>query len=994
MRILLIEDNPDDAQLVREMLFEANGGAVELEREETLASGLERLENERFDVLLLDLTLPDSGGLETVQKVRPIEHRVPVVVLTEIEDEETIQKTLEHGAQDYLVKGKVNAESLGRAIRYALGRHFVKEDLLRRSETYYRALLEHTMDCITVLDGNGIILYESPSVTPLLGYSQEELVGRNVFDLIHPQDAPAAMEAFAEGVQVSGAYGEQMEARFQHKDGSWRTLWGVGRNVLDDPDVGGIILNSRDVTDRRAAEATIRESEEQYRILVVNASEVILTTDLDLIVTFVSPSVERRTGFTAQEATGRSIREFITAESFATAGGALADELARQRETDAEIPVPVVIEVEQCRKDGSTYPAEISAGFLRNGEGTPYGILIVSRDITEKREAEKSLRKSEEHFRLLFDNAGEAVFSYDSELVLTDVNRACCEASGYSREELVGKNILELGILHPDDVEYAANTIRRHFDGEDTTEAEYTFIRKDGAERLSSVTSATTRDPDGSLRSITVICRDVTEERRIEEALRQTSDYLESLLDYANAPIIVWDNEFKVRRFNYAFEQFTGYAADEVTNGTPNILFPVETREESLGRIERTLRGEHWQSVEIPILRKDGEIRIALWNSANIYDKDSKTIIATIAQGQDITERKEAEDALRESEEKYRALFDNMLEGFAFCRMIYDDDGHPVDWLYLDTNKAFEPLTGLENVVGKKATEVIPGLNETNPELFEVYGRVASTGRPEQFEVRVVPLSIDLSIKVFCPMKGYFVAVFENITKRERTEQEIKHLVSRLIDEGDRVRVNIAADLHDDVGQSLNAIKLALDIERKKMAGVAADDETRESVASIRDMLSETIEKVRDISIGLVPVNLADFGLDSALKNYLESFSREIGVAFEYKTIGTPTQVGLQVETSLFKIAQEALANIQQHSKASSVAISTSWSESLVSLCVCDDGTGFDVERAYASSRAGDHHFGLVGMRERARMLKGEFSVISEPRKGTSVTVTVPLERD
>src|SRR5664280_7157 len=145
-----------------------------------------------------------------------------------------------------------------------------------------------------------------------------------------------------------------------------------------------------------------------------------------------------------------------------------------------------------------------------------------SRNITEKQEAEEALRKSEEHYRLLFDNAGEAIISHDSELILTDINRIGCELIGYSREELVGKNILELGILHPEDVENAANTIRRHFDGEDITEAEYTFIRKDGAERLVTVTNASIRDPDGNLQSITNICRDVTEERRIEEALRQT----------------------------------------------------------------------------------------------------------------------------------------------------------------------------------------------------------------------------------------------------------------------------------------------------------------------------------------------------------------------------------------------------------------------------------------------------------------------------------------
>jgi PAS domain S-box-containing protein len=133
--------------------------------------------------------------------------------------------------------------------------------------------------------------------------------------------------------------------------------------------------------------------------------------------------VERQTGFTAEEVIGRDAMDFIAPESVDVIGEVLADQLARQRETDVDPPIPVMIEVEQYRKDGSTYPVEISAGFLRDPDGTPYGAIVVSRDITEKREATEALRKSEEHYRLLYDNAGEAIFSYDSELILTDINR-------------------------------------------------------------------------------------------------------------------------------------------------------------------------------------------------------------------------------------------------------------------------------------------------------------------------------------------------------------------------------------------------------------------------------------------------------------------------------------------------------------------------------------------------------------------------------------------
>jgi PAS domain S-box-containing protein len=123
------------------------------------------------------------------------------------------------------------------------------EEALRASEAYYQALLEQSIDCITVLDETGTIRYESPSVTQLLGYDRDELIGRNVFDYIHPDDAPAAVEAFTAGLGEPAGTGADMEVRFKHKDGSWRRFWGFGRTMLDDPAVRGIILNSRDVTD-------------------------------------------------------------------------------------------------------------------------------------------------------------------------------------------------------------------------------------------------------------------------------------------------------------------------------------------------------------------------------------------------------------------------------------------------------------------------------------------------------------------------------------------------------------------------------------------------------------------------------------------------------------------------------------------------------------------------------------------------------------------------
>ena len=139
-----------------------------------------------------------------------------------------------------------------------------------------------------------------------------------------------------------------------------------------------------------------------------------------------------------------------------------------------------------------------------------------------------------------------------------------------------------------------------------------------------------------------------------------------------------------------------------------------------------------------------------------------------------------AEQALRESEARYRMLFQNILDGFAHCRMLFDEGGHPADFIYLDVNDAFGNLTGLRDVVGKKVSEVIPCLRESQPELLETYGRVVRTGRPERFEVYFSPLSMWLAISVYRTHPDHFVAVFDNITQRKRAEEALQQSEERL----------------------------------------------------------------------------------------------------------------------------------------------------------------------------------------------------------------------
>ncbi|MFA5825807.1 MAG: PAS domain S-box protein, partial [Gallionellaceae bacterium] len=196
----------------------------------------------------------------------------------------------------------------------------------------------------------------------------------------------------------------------------------------------------------------------------------------------------------------------------------------------------------------------------------------------------------------------------------------------------------------------------------------------------------------------------------------------------------------------------------------------------------RIMRGEkvHY---EVRGKKADGGILTLSVNASPIF-KDGK-VNGTISFASDITERKLAELKLAESELHFRSLFENMLNGYAYCHMRFNG-GIAEDFTYLAVNKSFETLTGLKDVVGKYVSEVIPGIRESNPELFEIYGRVALTGRPESFETYVEGLGIWFSIAVYSPKKEYFVAVFDNISERKQAELNIlqmnKYLEQRVQD--------------------------------------------------------------------------------------------------------------------------------------------------------------------------------------------------------------------
>jgi len=252
------------------------------------------------------------------------------------------------------------------------------------------------------------------------------------------------------------------------------------------------------------------------------------------------------------------------------------------------------------------------------------------------------------------------------------------------------------------------------------------------------------------------------------EASMQASEYRFRSI-FNSSPIAIGighRDDGKLVEVNSAWLQLYGFERDEVIGRTIAEL-NLYVRDEERNEVIRVINEcGHILNHEIHLRKKSGDI-ILVQYSAEIIQLGEKAFLQTMTT--DITERKHMEMELRKSEEMYRSLFANMLNGFAYCRLLFDS-GIPQDFIYLSVNEAFEKQTGLKDVVGKKVTEVIPGIRETDPGIFEVYARVAMTGKPEQLEVYVEALEEWFWISVYSPAKEHFIAVFDVITERKRIE--------------------------------------------------------------------------------------------------------------------------------------------------------------------------------------------------------------------------------
>ncbi|ACH40230.1 sensor histidine kinase response regulator, PAS domain-containing [Citrifermentans bemidjiense Bem] len=278
---------------------------------------------------------------------------------------------------------------------------------------------------------------------------------------------------------------------------------------------------------------------------------------------------------------------------------------------------------------------------------------------------------------------------------------------------------------------------------------------------------------------VCVVLNDITQEKLIKEQEHQAALQYELLANTSMDGFWVVDMEGEILSVNEAACRMYGYSRDEFSS---MFVYEIEAREDRHEVRQHTekVAATRYDRFETVHRTKDGTL-IEVEVSTTFMPQNRRFLTFL----QDITSKKDAERALQQSEEKYRSLFDNMLNGFAYCKMILDSD-LPMDFVFLEVNQSFEKLTGLREVKGKRMSEVLPGVGNSDPELLAAFRRVALSGEPEQVEYFLCAINEWLAVSVYSPEPGCFVAVFDVITKRKRTEECLAFLAQAVSEPGEQ----------------------------------------------------------------------------------------------------------------------------------------------------------------------------------------------------------------
>ena len=525
------------------------------------------------------------------------------------------------------------------------------QDGVAREHAYYRTLVQHSLDTMTLIDGEGKICFESPSFGHVLGYDTDALVGRSAFDLVHADDLDAVVSAFSRAT-TDGAEAELIRARLRHRDGTWRWVEAVANNKLDDPSIAAIVVNLRDISQRVAAEEALRETEQRYRTLIEQIPAVTYIWEVDPQpgpdpLYYQSPQIVDLLGYTSEEwnEDPNGWMDLIHPDDRAR--------VMRANDRSEQTGEPLEDEFRYLHKDGHPVWVHEEATLLKRREdGRPWLFQGVMFDISERVAAHAALQESRDRFLALASHAPIGIFENDAAGSCIYVNERWSEIAGMPLGQALGAGWVEA--VHPDDRERVKDGWRRSVAAGSEFVIDYRFRRRGDDIRWVHVTTTTLRDGEGNVIGHTGTVDDITDRREMEEQLRLLRSGVEdTMLAVAITEPVSGHDEAAIVYVNPAFTDQTGYEPSEVIGRSTNILTGPDTDPSVIARLWESLRDGAPFEGELLSYRRDGSTYMRKL-AVNPIAGPSGQVTHWVAISSDVTQAREAEREVRESLEELR----------------------------------------------------------------------------------------------------------------------------------------------------------------------------------------------------------------------------------------------------------------------------------------------------------------------------------------------------
>lgn len=608
---------------------------------------------------------------------------------------------------------------------------------------------------------------------------------------------------------------------------------------------------------------------------------------------------------------------------------------------------------------------------------------------------------AQEWLAAIISSSNDPVIGLRLDRTIVSWNRAAEQVFGYTADEIVGKSV---ALLAPPELHAEQRgifeKIRR---GESVSNHETQRLRKDGVLIDASLTFSPIRDRNQNIVGVSETLRDITARKRALERLYESHQRLNEILETINDGYYAVDAAWHLTYVNQKAERLWHKSRTELLGKNLWEVFPVAVGGPAYLELTAAMREQRHVEFEVFSIDQHG------WYELSAYPNRGGLIVYF----RDISARKLAEQARRESEELYRTLFDSVDEGFCVLEMIFDEQNNPVDYRFLETNPVFERQTGLEHAQGKTARELVPSLEA---HWFEIYGRVALTGEPLRFVDGSEAMGRWFDVyacRVGGPESRKVALLFSDITKRKQAEEYLTQardaleirvqertselrelmqarqlLLQQIVTAQEQERSRISRELHDQLGQLLTALGLGLSgLRTRGPRDLGFDAE----VARLQNLTNLTSNTLQSLAYALRPAALDSLGLVTTLENYLEEWARDNNISAHFEFTGSRAlRLPPDVETTIYRIVQEALTNVLRHAHAKNVNLTLSLVQDRFVTIIEDDGHGFDPTSASADPK-NSRSFGLVNMRERAEMVGGTLEIESQPAVGTTVFIRIPF---